>query len=324
MFLSASRIKTFLTCSWTYYVTYHLGFRSMDDGNDGARRGTICHLVLECIQNPKRHYLIKKFQKTGFAGNENIYRLVLKNAKKVGVSDEENMNLMESFIKTGLKSDFLCQDGPKDEPNWGGWDLKEPEKKFSIESESPEYKILGYIDKHAISNDGASCRIDDYKTSKQKFTGKDAKFNIQALMYALALRKEGNYNKAYVNFIFLKFPKQPLQSFEFDAKLLDGFEIYLSQVYKYLKKFDTKKAVSNFAKKNENYFLCGKEAGDLNAKGLPAWVCPWKRPFLYYEVRDSEGKIKYTSKKEEDALDKLKEGDKISEKYYPGCPAHKQ
>lgn len=310
MYLSASRIKTFQTCSWLYFCRYILGFSYLDEGNDGSRRGTIVHLVLECIQNPRRHHLIDKFQKTGFIGNQNIYRLVLKNAKKVGVSDQKNMNLMEEFIKVGLANDFLCS----------GWNLQKPEQKFQIESENPKFKILGYIDKTSVSPNGETCRIDDYKTSKAKFTGKDTMFNIQAMIYALAMHKEGGYKKTLVNFIFLKFPKNPWQRFEFNEKVLKGFEVHLSNIYSYLSKFTTIKACSNFAKDNENYFLCGKEEGDLKKDGSPAWVCQMKRPFLYWEIRDKDKNIKFTSKEKEKVLDKMAEGDTITQKYYAGCP----
>lgn len=283
----------------------------MDDGNPGSKRGTITHLVLECIQNPKRHHLIESFQENGFAGNKNIHRLVLKHAKVLEIDDEENLSLIENFIKVGLKTDFLCE----------GWDLKDPEKKFELVSENPEVRALGYIDKHAISKDGAECRIDDYKTSKVKFTGKDIKFNVQALMYALAMFREGAYKKLKVNFIFLKFPKSPVQSFEFEEATLKGFEHYLSDIYKYLKSFNSKKACSNFAKNNDSYFLCGKEPGDLKKDGSPAWVCPVKRGFLYWEVKDADNKIKFTSKTEQLALDKMIEGDTIQQKLYKGCPA---
>ncbi len=316
MYLSASRIKAFLTCSWSYNCTYVLGLRHIDEGNDGSRRGTICHLILECIQKkPNRHYLIKDFPEKGFDGNKSIYRLVLKEAKKVGVSDETNMALMESFIKTGLTSDFLCE----------GWKLNEPEMKFSIENENPPYAILGFIDKSAISHCGNHARIDDYKTSKQKFSGKDISFNIQGLMYALALYKVGGFKKFFVNFIFLKFPatkrspKGPLQSFEYCDKTIRGFEIYLSNIYKYLKDFNIQKACSNFARDNENYFLCGKNPGDLNKAGEPAWICPYKFGFLYWELKDKNGKIKFTAKEEQKALDKMEEGDTIKEKWYGGC-----
>jgi hypothetical protein len=146
-------------------------------------------------------------------------------------------------------------------------------------------------------------------------------------MYALAMWKEGGYKNFFVNFIFLKFPitkrspKGPIQSFQYSEKTLRGFEYYLAEIYKYLTNFNNKKACSNFAKNNENYFLCGKEPGDLKKDGSPAWVCSFKRPFLYWEVKSSEGKIKYTSKKEKDSLDKMSEGDTIVQKYFAGCPA---
>lgn len=310
MYLSASRIKTYLVCSWTYYVKYHLGFNYMDESNDGAKRGTICHLILEVLQNPKRKKIVKNILKEEILPAQ-INKLILKHAKRLKVDDQDNLNLINNFILVGLKSDFYCE----------GWELQDPEKKFEISSESPEYKILGFIDKHAFSKDGNSVRIDDYKTSKTKFSGKDARFNIQALLYALALFKESNAKKAIVNFIFLKFQKSPVQKFEFSKEVIFGFEQYLGEVYKYLSKFTSKKACENFAKNNENHFLCGKEPGDLKKDGSPAWVCPWKRPFIYYEVKNEDGKIVFTSKDEVKAKEFAKETDVLSCKLYPGCPA---
>jgi len=42
--LSASRIKTAQSCSWLYWSKYKL--KLPENGNDGARRGTVCHNVL--------------------------------------------------------------------------------------------------------------------------------------------------------------------------------------------------------------------------------------------------------------------------------------
>ena len=161
MYLSASRIKTYLTCSWTYYLTYELGFRDFDESNDGAKRGTICHLVLEVLLNPRHQKYIPKVKEGGPSAVPSIFRMVAKHARALGVADAANMDMIESFIKVGLKSDYFCE----------GWDLQEPEKHFKIENESPEYKIMGFIDKCAISECGEKGRVDDYKTSKAKFTG---------------------------------------------------------------------------------------------------------------------------------------------------------
>ena len=43
--LSASRIKTLETCSWSYWCNYHL--RVPQKQNEGALRGTVCHLAFE-------------------------------------------------------------------------------------------------------------------------------------------------------------------------------------------------------------------------------------------------------------------------------------
>ena len=45
--LSASRIKTAQSCSWLYWFKYIL--KAPDKSNDGAKRGTICHLVFELL-----------------------------------------------------------------------------------------------------------------------------------------------------------------------------------------------------------------------------------------------------------------------------------
>jgi len=43
--LSASRIKTVEGCSWLYWCKYKL--KLPDASNDGAKRGSICHLIFE-------------------------------------------------------------------------------------------------------------------------------------------------------------------------------------------------------------------------------------------------------------------------------------
>ena len=57
--LSASRIKTAQSCSWLYWCKYKLGLP--EKGNDGARRGSICHLIFEVLGVKKR----KKYYRRG-------------------------------------------------------------------------------------------------------------------------------------------------------------------------------------------------------------------------------------------------------------------
>ena len=55
VYLSASRLKTVKMCSWLYWCKYHE--RLPDKSNDGASRGTVCHLIFECLGKPSRqHY----------------------------------------------------------------------------------------------------------------------------------------------------------------------------------------------------------------------------------------------------------------------------
>lgn len=312
MYLSASRIKSYIGCSWTYWVTYHLKFRDMDASNDGAKRGTICHLILECLILERRRKQVFNILTNGLKSDKAVCKLIDKHAKILNVNDENNMNMIHDFIIVGLKSDFYC----------AGWDLQPAEKRFIIEPKDEndrQYKIMGFIDKHALKPEEGKARVDDYKSSKQKFSGKDNDFNIQGLTYALALWKEGGYKEIDMNFVFLKFPKSPFQSFTYNENQLKGFEIFLEETYKYLSNFNIKKAVSNFGKFNGNSFICGKRKGDLKKDGSPAHICQWKDPFIYYQLTDENGNILKTSK--EEGVLEAKEGQTVKEVYYAGCPA---
>lgn len=309
MYLSASRIKTYLTCSYTYYLTYECGFRDLDEGNDGSKRGTICHLVLECLIEDKHHHYIKKIQKAKSCYKvPQIKRLIMKHAKILGVDDEENLGLMDKFIQVGLKADFFCE----------GWDLQPAEEEFNIVKD--RYKIRGFIDKHALQLAMDKARIDDYKTSKNKFTGKDAEFNIQAFMYALAIYEKYGVSEIDANFIFLKFPRAPFQSFTITESQLKGFEYWLGNMYSFLSDYGPAKAASNYAKHNDCWRLCGKGPSSKKKDGSPAWVCQWKYPFIYYEGVDEKGKVR-KAKTEEKLLDKGVDPDTVEEKFYRGCPS---
>ena len=88
--LSASRIKTAQSCSWLYWSKYKL--RLPEKGNDGARRGSICHLVFEVLGVKKRKKYFNKIIKTEDVFSvPSIKRLILKHAVKEGVDDKENV-----------------------------------------------------------------------------------------------------------------------------------------------------------------------------------------------------------------------------------------
>ena len=62
--ISASKLDTFESCSWTYWCKYHLKMPSLP--NLGATKGTVCHAVFEHIVHEKRQKYIDqiKIEKT--------------------------------------------------------------------------------------------------------------------------------------------------------------------------------------------------------------------------------------------------------------------
>jgi len=318
--LSASRIKTLESCSWKYWCNYHL--RLPSEGNDGARRGTVCHLVLELLlkKRHKKHFTYltkhKKF-------NEAIKRLVLKNLKKEGATlSDENYNLCEDMIIVGLENDFFGKGGKIDSP----------ELEFLLESDDPLYKAKGFIDKPIKYKTKIS--IVDYKSSQNKFTEGELDCNFQAMTYALAAKKLlwPKIKKVSVDFLFLRYPQDPWQSIEFNPDQLKGFEHYLSHVYKIINNFTEDSATSNFAahqpmpKKNEGFcgpLNCGfaKYPGQLKKDGNRMWHCDFKFPYDYYALVNEDGKTLKSSLKKE-SLEPVKKGQKIIEKHYEGCPVH--
>jgi len=292
--LSASRIKTLETCSWVYWNNYHT--KVPQSQNDGALRGTICHTVFELLLN-KRHLENYKriIKKNAIDGDKGVDRLVKKLAKKVKL-DDSNYKLLNDMILVGLKHDFFGEHG----------DIVKPEYSFNIESQEPKYHIRGFIDKPIKTK--KEMHIIDYKSSKYKFRGDDLEANIQAMMYSLASKKLWPKLKPIVKFLFLRFPKQPIQELTFTDEQITGFEHYLEHINDYVNKFDENSAKANFAIDNEkNKWMC-KVGG---------WKCPYKDPYEYYVKLNDKGEVVETSL--ENNFKDIK-GFKVETRKYEGCP----
>ena len=107
--LSASRIKTAQSCSWLYWCKYKLGLP--EKGNDGARRGSICHLIFEVLGVKKRKKYFNKIIKTqDVFCVPSIKKLILKHAVREGIDDHDNVELMKDMIFNGLSYDFFGGD----------------------------------------------------------------------------------------------------------------------------------------------------------------------------------------------------------------------
>jgi hypothetical protein len=292
--LSASRIKTLETCSWVYWNNYHT--KVPQSQNDGALRGTICHTIFELLLN-KRHLKNYKriIKKNSIDGDEGVARLVKKLSAKVKL-DESNYKLLNDMILVGLKNDFFGEGG----------EIVKPEYDFDITNEEPKYHIKGFIDKPIKIK--KEMHIIDYKSSKYKFRGDDLEANIQAMMYSLASKKLWPKLKPIVKFLFLRFPKQPIQELIFTDEQIKGFEHYLEHINDYVNKFNEESARANFAVDNQkNKWMCQ----------VGGWKCPYKDPYKYYVKVNDKGEVVETSL--ENNFKDIK-GFKVETRDYEGCP----
>ena len=332
--LSASRIKTAQSCSWLYWCKYKL--KLPDKSNEGAKRGSICHLVFEVLGLKGRKKYYNKILKTQDVFSvPSIKRLILKHAIREGIDDCDNVDMIKDMIFNGLSYDFF------------GTDLGNPteeysEKDFDIVKNDGDikYKIRGFIDKLFLYKRKKFAIIRDFKTSKEVFKGKDQTDNLQDLMYSLAVKNLfPEYSERVSEFLFLKFDldensnnsgvvrMKPLDSGE-----LEGFELQLSEIQQYLDNFTIKEAKSNFAARQDfpkdgsfsGRLLCGfaTKKGELKKDGSPKWHCPMKFDFFYYVIYNSSNEVigSYLEDDFEESL--VPEGGAYEMKYYEGCPAH--
>lgn len=327
--LSASRLKTLEDCAWEYWCQYVLKLPSK--GNDGSARGTACHLVFEVLLNERhRHHFDKITKENTIYTSPSIVKLVKKSLNRDGFYSEENLKMCNDMILVGLNYDFYAKGGK----------VLCGEQEFLLESDDPEYKARGFIDK-PVKYKGGVIKLVDYKTSKNKKTPSELDGDYQSMMYSLAAKdlsakKEAgwpkNIKKIVAEFLFLRFPDDPSQQVEASEDQLKGFEYYLADAYDKINNFDRDLATSNYAKdqpRSKDGSFCGplkcgfaKKPGQLKKNGLPMYFCEYKFPFDYYILKDKNGK-QIASAMHPDFLLKKNESDTIEKKSYEGCPAHR-
>lgn len=339
--LSASRIKTAQTCSWTYWCNYKL--KLPDSGNDGSSRGTICHNVFELLGDKhKREY--NKIIKDGTIWNTKVVASqVKKEAEELNVNDQENLDLIDEMIVNGLRCDFFGDENEKPA-------LAESERFFDLEIDKPElgikYAIRGYIDKLFVYKDN-SVIIRDFKSSKSVFKGKEITDNLQNLIYCLAVKHLMPETEPQSEFLFLRFDletdllgstgKGRLKMDKISDEELEGFEYQLTQFQNYLDNFDEESAKSNLAAKQDypkdgtfgGPLACGKDGYkmsrgqpvlDKNGEPIVAFICPFRKPREYWALKDSSGNLKKTAFIENKHELEVEEGDEIVKMKYDGCP----
>ena len=125
--LSASKIKTLESCAYKYWCTYHL--KLPRSSNDGASRGTACHLVLEVLLNPRHRHKIDILLKSNTIESvPSIPRLITKTLLKLGYYSEENLLMCDEMILVALNCDFLGE---------RGGEITEPEKRVLPRKRGP-------------------------------------------------------------------------------------------------------------------------------------------------------------------------------------------
>ena len=328
--LSASRLKTAKTCSWLYWSKYHL--KLPDKTNEGAARGSICHLIFECLGNSRHKPKFRKIIKSQDVFSvPSIERLIYRHAVKLGVDDDDNIQLIKDMTLAGLEYDFFgSKRGRPTEQH------SEYEFDLHIKEEEKDYCIKGFIDKLFLYKKNNSAIIRDFKTSKQVFKGEDETKNLQDYIYCLAIRQLfPEYKNRTSEFLFLKFDlnsKGTMKMKKLSKAKLDKFEIDLTKSQAYLDKFSERQARANYAadkpRPKDGSFggqiVCGfaKYRGQLKKDGNPMWHCVYKFPFDYYALYDDKGKIIRTAFAEDYyALTEMRgPNDTIKKMKYAGCP----
>lgn len=333
--LSASRIKTAQSCSWKYWCSYHL--KLPDKKNDGSSKGSVCHIILEMLGNPrhKKHY-DKIIHDRNLFASKAVERLVKKHAKLLNVDDEENIKQICDMTLAGLQYDFFGTENGK--PSEA---LSEQDFEIDVKEGKFDYRIKGFIDKLFLYKKQGLAIIRDFKSSKEVFKGKDLENNLQDLMYSLAVKKQfPNYNNRHSEFLFLKFlpnEKGVVKMPALTEEELDGFQSELTEIQKYLDNFDIQTAFSNLAAKQDypkdNSFSgplqCGRAVhkGQLKKDGSLMYHCPYKFDFYYYKICDMKGVMVASCFLEDfDEYIKKYPEDKYlyQTMWYSGCPGHKK
>lgn len=314
LFLSASRIDTFTTCSTLYAAKYI--HRLPERGNDGSNRGTVCHEVLELLVKP-RHKDI--YDAAISAGNCHevpaLWRLIRRLAVRYGVGDDVNLKMIDGFMMVALKNEAHGPAGTIEA-------FSEREFNISVERDGVRYNVRGKIDRTFVVKDekGLIVHCVDFKSSKAKFADEKAEFNIQSIIYQLALKHlHPEIKRRRFRFCFLKFVRQPWQEMPImDDDQLEGYEYILTDLQEQMEGFTVANASDNLAANNEkNRWLCGNEG--FKANGEVKFICPARRPLDYW-VSVKGGKIVKSAFTNAELVP-AKEGEVIEKRSYEGCAA---
>ena len=330
------------SCSWLYWCKYHL--KLPDKTNDGALKGSIVHLVLECLgkDRHKKHY--DSILKDGtVCGSSAVEKLIYKHAKASNLLENpSNLEDMHDMAFRGVVYDFFGKEIGRPTET-----ISEKEFELEIEEDDVRYKVKGFIDRLFMYKSKGIALIRDFKTNKKVYEGKEVTDNLQDYIYTLAVKKlYPKYKDVKMEFVFLK-AMQSSQSSSGKWQIvgssnsvltmrsktedeLKGFEYELTDFQSYAENFTQETSKSNLAFKQgmpkdgsfSGRLLCGfaKKPNELKKDGSPKWYCSFKFPFDYYSVIDEKKQIKRSFFTEKEATKYKQKKDKITKLHYTGCP----
>lgn len=299
--LSASRIKSYFSCSWYYYAKYCKKIPE-NGSNAGAARGSVVHDILECLLRADRRPMVEEILQLNDPFIPPIKRMARMLAKKFGVWNPKDFKLIGGFLLVALKLDFY-HDG-----------ANEVLAEYEFDIKKNGWHIGGFVDKIAIYDDYV--KIVDYKTNQNIFKPEELEFNLQNYFYCYAV-KQATGKPVSLDFLFLKH-KTRLSSPVISDIELEGFEEWLNHIGSILSNFSFENAVTHSPRGTKDIWLCGKPDGSRNKDGSLSWSCAYRSPFVYFELMEGENRIESSRKREE--LEKIKkEGQIIKERTYQGC-----
>lgn len=295
--LSASRLKTFLSCSWIFYCEYILKLPSKT--HPKTKLGSLAHTIFEVLQRPrhKKHYDAVLSGKKSIYNSKAISRLVSSYLKKNPDITPILSQDLDSLVLVGLENDFFCKDSERVLP---------PEHEFLLDIDG--MLIKGYIDVLAFYKD--KIKIRDYKSQGKRFTEDEMENNIQAGIYQLYANREFK-KPAEVEFVMLRHPETSRTPNKHLQVVPPYNEDELSGLVQYLKYLDDQ--VQNFSLE-----VAADNLKAQNDTGFCKRVCSFREPMEYYILLDKNGEIVQTSKVKEDLT--AKEDQKVEKKRYTGCP----
>lgn len=340
--LSASRIKTAQSCSWSYWANYVL--KVPDSSNDGAKRGWICHLIFELLGDPRHKSTYDEIiLRDSVFECPPVRRLIQYHARRLGVNDVDNLKLIDNMTLAGLHFDFFGE--RRGVPHES---ISEQEFNITVDEENKLYRLRGFIDKLFLYKDKKLAVIRDFKTSKSVFKGSELDDNLQDLIYTLAVKKLfPDFTSREVEFLFVKFDLNStgtVKMKDLSLEELEGLEFQLTRIQDFLENFDEYDAVSDLAankyQENRGYppdgsfgglLKCGKDGYkiskgqpllDKNGDKVVAYICPHRKPMDYYVLKNADGKIiKSVFKEDKNKITpNEKEGETVELFSYQGCP----